>query len=81
MHQIRVKFFGLLPKLDGLAGLLSAHSRPWRVLNHAAVRPVIADIRRECKTLHGRTHTMRTNGEFAAAAPVTAFVCPPLNNI
>ena len=26
MHQIRVKFFGLLPKLDGLAGLLSALS-------------------------------------------------------
>ena len=28
MHQIRVKFFGLLPKLDELAGLLSALSGP-----------------------------------------------------
>ena len=27
MHQIRVTFFGLLPKLDELAGLLSALSR------------------------------------------------------
>jgi hypothetical protein len=68
MHQIRVTICGLHPKLDGLAGLLPAHSRHWRVLNHAAVRPVIVDIRRECKTLHGRTHTMRTNRPYASAA-------------
>ncbi len=54
--------------------MLSAHSRPWRVLNHAAVRPVIADIRRECKTLHGRTHTMRTKRELAAFEQKAAFV-------
>ena len=68
MHQIRVTFCGLFPKSDGFTSLLPAHSRPWRVLNHAAVRPVIADIRRECKTLHGRTHTMRTNRPYASAA-------------
>ena len=38
----------------------------------AAARRVIADIRRECKTLHGRTHTTRTKGEFAAIAPMAA---------
>jgi hypothetical protein len=49
MHQIRVTSCGLLPKLDGLAGLLPARSGLSRQHLNAAVRPVIADIHRVCK--------------------------------
>lgn len=60
------------PMAFGQRLLFPAHSRPWRVSNHAAARPVIADIRRGCKTLHGRTHTMRTKLQFAMATRMTA---------
>jgi len=45
MHQIRVKFFGLLPKLDELAGLLSALTGPPAHDRNAAVRPFEPAIR------------------------------------
>ena len=44
MHQIRVTFFGLLPKLDGLAGLLSALCCLSCPPRDAAGQPIEGDI-------------------------------------
>ena len=76
MHQIRVKFFGLLPKLDELAGLLSALTGPPAHDRNAAVRPFEPAIRCDWKNWDGRIHTLRTLLPFAALAPMAANCAP-----